>query len=169
VMGGAFGTRGHTGNVSPVAEANICGDPEAADVVFTAPWPVTIIGLDVTQEVVMDEPFLRRLGEEGGEDGRFLREVSRFYQEFHRRSRRLDGIFAHDSLAVAFCVAPELFTLRRGPVRAVCGGLAAGQTIQKPEGSFFPKGAWDVHPSQSVAVDVDAAGFLELYGGTFLR
>ena len=42
VMGGAFGTNGHTGNVSPVAEANIAGDPDAADAVFTANWPVTI-------------------------------------------------------------------------------------------------------------------------------
>ena len=30
VMGGAFGFNGHSGNVSPVAEANIAGDPQAA-------------------------------------------------------------------------------------------------------------------------------------------
>lgn len=168
VMGGAFGTHGHTGNVSPVAEANILNDPEAADAVFTALWPVTIIGLDVTQQVVMDADFLRMLGERGGETGRFLQEVSRGYHVFHQRSRRLDGIFAHDSLAVMFAVAPELFTLRQGPVRVVCGGLASGQTIQKPDGSFFPIGAWDPHPDQSVAVDVDAGAVLRLYADTFV-
>jgi len=36
VMGGAFGFNGHRGNVSPVAEANIAGDPLAADRVFTS-------------------------------------------------------------------------------------------------------------------------------------
>ncbi|MCQ8239429.1 nucleoside hydrolase [Rhizosaccharibacter radicis] len=170
VMGGAFGTHGHTGNVSPVAEANLFGDPDAADIVFTAPWPVTIVGLDVSQEVVMDEGFLRCLGESGGEDGRFLRDVSRFYQEFHRRSRGLDGIFAHDSLAVAFAVRPELFTLRRGPVRVVSNGLAVGQSIQKPEGAPFPPGgAWDAHPAQSVATGIDTSGFLRLYAETFIR
>ena len=46
-MGGAFGENGHRGNVSPVAEANIAGDPHAADLVFGARWPVTIVGLDV--------------------------------------------------------------------------------------------------------------------------
>ena len=168
VMGGAFGTRGHTGNVTPVAEANIANDPEAADAVFTAPWPVTAIGLDVTQQVVMDGAYLDRLRDAGGEDGRFLYDVSRNYRTFHQRSRRLDGIFAHDSLAVAFALRPELFTLRRGPVRVVCGGLASGQTIQKPEQSAFPVGAWDAHPAQSVAVDVDVDGVLALFAGTFI-
>ncbi|NPD69386.1 nucleoside hydrolase [Lichenicola cladoniae] len=168
VMGGAFGMHGHTGNVSPVAEANISNDPEAADVVFTAPWPVTIIGLDVTQQVVMDAAYLERLRRDGGEDGQFLWDLSRGYQAFHQRTRRLDGIFTHDSLAVAYAVAPELFTIRRGPVRVVCGGLASGQTIQKPKQSPFPVGAWDAHPEQSVAVDVDVAGVLALYAGTFI-
>ena len=113
-MGGAFGSHGHTGNVSPVAEANIANDPEAADIVFTASWPVTVIGLDVTQQVVMDGAYLDRLRRDGGEDGRFLYEVSRGYHAFHQRSRRLDGIFAHDCLAVIYALRPDLFTLRRG-------------------------------------------------------
>ena len=53
VMGAAFGENGHRGNVSPVAEANIAGDPHAADQVFMARWPITIVGLDVTHEVLL--------------------------------------------------------------------------------------------------------------------
>lgn len=45
VMGGAFDING---NVSPAAEANIHGDPEAADLVFTAPRRVVVVGTDVT-------------------------------------------------------------------------------------------------------------------------
>ena len=168
LMGGAFGTHGHTGNVTPVAEANIANDPEAADAVLTAPWPVTVIGLDVTERAVMDGAYLDRLRDRGGADGRFLHEVTLGYRAFHKRSRQLDGIFAHDSLAVAFTLRPDLFTLRRGPVRVVCGGLAAGQTIQRPEGTAFPAGAWDAHPSQSVAVDVDVDGVLALFADTFI-
>ncbi len=169
VMGGAFGSHGHTGNVSPVAEANIANDPDAAEEVFTAPWPVTIIGLDVTQQVLMDGAYLDCLRNAGGEDGRFLWDVSRSYRAFHQRSRHLDGIFAHDSLAVIYAVAPQLFTVRRGPVRVVCGGLASGQTIQKPEHSPFPTGAWDAHPAQSVATDIDARAALALFAETFIR
>ncbi len=37
VMGGAFGIHGTLGNVTPAAEANMHGDPLAADIVFDAP------------------------------------------------------------------------------------------------------------------------------------
>lgn len=169
LMGGAFGSHGHSGNVSPVAEANTLSDPEAADIVMTAPWKVTILGLDVTQQVVMDAAYLDQLGEQGGQDGAFLRAVSRFYQGFHKHSRGLAGIFAHDSLAVIQVIAPYLFTFRHGPVRVVCGGLADGQTIQKPAGMPGPPApAWDGAPSCAVAVDVDAAGVLALYADTFV-
>jgi inosine-uridine nucleoside N-ribohydrolase len=169
VMGGAFGTHGHSGNVSPVAEANIAGDPDAADAVFTANWPVTIVGLDVTEEVVMDSAFLDRLRDEGGEQGQFLYELSRGYFAFHQRSRKLDGIFLHDSLAVAYVVDPTLFTTREGPVRVICGGLASGQTIQKPERPPFSTTAWDPHPVQSVCIGVDGPRVLALMEETLLR
>src|SRR4029453_16550414 len=45
LMGGAVN---FPGNVSPVAEANISGDPDAADLVLTAPWKVTMIALNTT-------------------------------------------------------------------------------------------------------------------------
>ena len=168
VMGGAFGTNGHTGNVSPIAEANVAGDPDAADAVFTAHWPVTIVGLDVTQEVVLDVAFLDRLRDAGSEHAKFLHELSQSYLGFHQRTRKLDGIFAHDSLAVAYAVDPTLFTTREGAVRVICGGLASGQTIQKPERPSFPTTAWDPHPAQSVCVGVDTAGVLALMEETFI-
>ncbi len=169
VMGGAFGTHGHTGNVSPVAEANIAGDPDAADAVFTAHWPVTIVGLDVTQQVVIDRVMLDQLGASGDATSKLLAELSRGYLTFHQRSRRLDGIFAHDSLSVAYVIKPGLFTTREGPVRVICGGLASGQTIQKPLRPPFPTTAWDPHPAQNVCIDVDAQGVLALLKESLLQ
>jgi inosine-uridine nucleoside N-ribohydrolase len=58
LMGGALYV---PGNVSPVAEANIGGDPDAADLVFTSPWKVTMIGLDVTTKVRLNEAVLSRV------------------------------------------------------------------------------------------------------------
>jgi inosine-uridine nucleoside N-ribohydrolase len=46
-MGGAVRV---PGNVTGHAEANIASDPEAAEAVFAAPWPVTLVPLDVTME-----------------------------------------------------------------------------------------------------------------------
>jgi len=50
LMGGGY----HTGNWSAVAEFNIKIDPEAAHIVFNTPWPLTMVGLDLTHQ-----PWLR--------------------------------------------------------------------------------------------------------------
>ncbi len=55
LMGGAANV---PGNVSPVAEANIHNDPEAAYIVFHAGWPITMVGLDVTHKTVMTPEYL---------------------------------------------------------------------------------------------------------------
>jgi inosine-uridine nucleoside N-ribohydrolase len=164
VMGGAFGIHGHGGNVSPVAEANVMCDPHAADAVFTAPWPVTIVGLDVTHEVLMDAAAFERLRDEGGEEGAFLFEASRHYVEFYRRALGLAGCFVHDASAVARVLAPELFATRRGPVRVVCEGIAFGQTIQAAGGRRWSHGeAWEGLPPQQVCTAVQAGALIELF------
>jgi len=170
IMGGAFGTNGHRGNVSPVAEANFASDPHAADIVATAAWPVTFIGLDVTQELVMTEAYLRDLQEKGGADGQLIWDVSRFYQSFTQNTRDIQGVFAHDSLAALHAVRPDLFKTRPGPVRVVTEGLARGESIQRPNGAPLPPApAWDDHPPQSVAIALDEPAALQAYAETAFR
>jgi inosine-uridine nucleoside N-ribohydrolase len=134
IMGGAFDING---NVSPAAEANIHGDPEAADVVFTAPWRVTVVGLDVTTRTVMTSKFMDEMAKEGGAAVQLLSDLSQFYIEFYN-TRTGDGMVVHDSCACVYLTNPELFETRSGAVRVVCGGIADGQTIQKPDGTAIP-------------------------------
>jgi purine nucleosidase len=169
IMGGAFGGHGHFGNVTPVAEANIHGDPDAADIVMTAPWPVTVVGLDVTHETVMTPAYLRQLGDEGGEWGAFMWDISRHYEKFYRDAMGHEGIACHDSLAVAYVTDPDIFQLRRGPVRVVTDGIAIGQTIQHHRERRPAEGPWQNHPAQNVAVGIDSAKFLDLYLDTFRK
>ncbi len=166
VMGGAFGIAGVNGNVTPAAEANMFGDPHAADLVFGAAWPLTIVGLDVTQQVVMTTAYLASIRDRGGAPGQFVWDVSRHYEAFHRDTENLEGIYVHDASAVAYLLAPELFTIRQGPVRVLTEGIAAGQTIQKPEGMPCAAPAWDSRPACNVCVGVDVAGVLALYERT---
>ncbi|MEW6340924.1 MAG: nucleoside hydrolase [Paraburkholderia sp.] len=168
IMGGAFGINGVLGNVSPCAEANISADPDAADQVFAAAWKVTAVGLDVTQKAVMSTAYLDRLRQHGGENGQFIWDVSRHYEHFHIASSGVHGIYVHDSSAVAYLVAPELYRIRRGTVRVVVEGLAIGQTIQKPAAMGVPAPDWDTVPQQDVCVDVDVEGFLQLYYETIV-
>ncbi len=167
VMGGAFGTAGRCGNVTPAAEANVINDPEAADLVFTADWPVVIVGLDVTQEVVMDEAYLASLQGRGGAVGDFLWQATRHYQDFYFGCDGIQGIYAHDASAIAYALEPEAFTLRSGPVRVAMEGIARGQTIQdfrKPSGAQTP---WSGCPSQRVCIGVNAERVLALFDQAF--
>ncbi|GLU33477.1 nucleoside hydrolase [Trinickia caryophylli] len=166
VMGGAFGFGGIGGNVSPAAEANMFADPLAADIVFGADWPIAIVGLDVTQRVIMTTQYLESLGERGGEAGRFVRDISLHYEAFHFNSESLRGIYVHDASAAIYVVAPEYFTTRSGPVRVLTDGIAAGHTIQKPGGMPAPAPAWDHRPACGVCVGVDADAVLARYERT---
>jgi inosine-uridine nucleoside N-ribohydrolase len=166
IMGGALGTNGFTGNVTPCAEANIIGDPHAADIVFQADWPLTMVGLDVTMKTNMKEDFMLRLKNNGGETGEFIYQISRFYDDFHRETLGMDGFAVHDSSAIAFAIDPTLFTVGTGAIRVVTEGIAMGQTILAPADKSFPPSPWDGVPHKQICVDVDSQGLLDLYEKT---
>lgn len=162
IMGGSFEKNG---NVTPAAEANIHGDPEAADAVFTAPWKVVIIGLDVTLQTVMTRTTMRELAARGGPAVELLARISDPYIDFYSQQVE-DGMVVHDSCACAYVVAPELFGLRKGPVRVVCGGIADGLTLQKPSDLACGPSAWDDKPEQYVAMTIEAEKVVELIAHT---
>ncbi|NNF16641.1 MAG: nucleoside hydrolase [Gammaproteobacteria bacterium] len=168
VMGGVIGRNGHIGNVSPVAEANIFGDPEAADKIFRSECPVTMVGLDVTHEIVMDEVYFERLKKTCGEAGKFIYQISRIYTAFHREWANLEGCYVHDSTAAIYAIAPELFTVEHGSLRVVTEGIAAGQTIFSPgQTNWFAQG-WQRPdqqglPLKQVCVGVNVPAVLEQY------
>ena len=169
VMGGALGTNEHTGNVTPVAEANIFGDPHAADIVMTAPWELTLVGLDVTMACVMRSASVANLRETAGEAGQFIWDITRHYEDYYRRTRGVDGFPVHDSCAVAYAIEPGLFDVSLGAIRVASEGISRGQTILVPPGRRFPPGAWDDVPVSRGCVGVDNAGLLKLYQNTLAQ
>lgn len=165
IMGGAFGYYGFHGNVTPAAEANIFGDALAADEVMGGQWPITVVGLDVTQKTQMTSDYLKELARDGGDAGRFIWAITRFYEAFHHATG-VPNIYVHDSSAVAYLLDPTLFKTRRGAIRVITEGLAIGQTIQKPDGHSFAPGAWDGRPSHAICTDVDSTRLIALYRRT---
>ena len=165
MMGGAFDV---PGNVTPAAEANIHGDAAAADAVFIAPWTVAAISLDVTLKTVMSRPKLAELARKGGPALALLDRISQFYIDFYDGEVE-NSMVVHDTCACVYVVAPELFTMRPGPVRVQVEGVGEGKTFQKPDGQRFGPSVWDDKPSQLVSVDVDAAGIMALVEATLVR
>jgi len=164
IMGGGISANG---NVTPVAEANIHGDPEAADIVMTAPWKVVLIGLDVTAKTLMSRSELAEIGRAGGPRAQLVVDVSQYYVDFYETIVP-DGMMVHDSCAAVYVTNPELFTLQSGPIRVVCGGIADGQTIQKPDGRGFPPNDWDGYPSQLAAIGIESGKVLKLIGDVII-
>ncbi|MFS1934270.1 nucleoside hydrolase [Vibrio splendidus] len=169
VMGGAFGENGHRGNVTPFAEANIHDDPHAADKVFTASWPVVIIGLDVTEESFFTSQYLDELRDDAGEVGQFIWDISRYYLKFYSDKVGMDGCHVHDPSAIAYVIQPSLFTSRSGPVRVVTDGPAEGMTIQKADQRTYMNDEWGLFPAQQVGVQVDSVTLLSLYRETLIN
>jgi purine nucleosidase len=163
VMGGFFGYNGHRGNVSPVAEANIAGDPTAADIVFTCGMPTTIVGLDVTLETVMDEAYIERLRQTAGHAGEFIYQITRHYFAFHARVNGKSECPIHDASAVAFLLKPELFRTESAIVRVATQGIALGQTIHGQPNKGYATDDWDGRPACDICVGVDAAAVMDLY------
>lgn len=164
IMGGAFHV---PGNVTPAAEANIHGDPEAADMVFTAEWPVVVVGLDVTMKTVMTRQALADIRDAAGSRAKLLFDLSQFYIRFYE-SRVPDGMVVHDSCAAVYVVAPHLFETQRGAIRVVCGGIADGATMIKPDGRGFGPSDWDGIVSQTICTGINAPAVLKLIHDTIV-
>ncbi|GAB48195.1 uridine-preferring nucleoside hydrolase UriH [Mobilicoccus pelagius] len=126
LMGGAI----RVGNQSPVAEFNIACDPEAAQIVFSAGWRVTMVGLDLTHQAQATEEVFARIAEVGGPVADLTLGMLSFYRDSYRSSGRLDHPPLHDPCAVAYAVDPDVMTTRRAPISVeLTGTLTRGMTV----------------------------------------
>lgn len=124
VMGGAV--RG--GNTSSVAEFNIRTDPEAAHRTLNDDVAVTLVGLDATRDVPVDESWLDELAS-GGSVARTAADITRRYNAYFA-ARGRTSFEIHDAVTIAALVDPALITTTRARVSVDCGqGPARGATV----------------------------------------
>ena len=107
IMGGSISG----GNVTGVAEANIFGDPEAAEIVFKAGWTVTMVGSDVGEQTLMRRKELTELEKGHGPVNDVVTKIARFYIERSEKNG-WDGAAMYDPLAVAVAFDPSLVRLK---------------------------------------------------------
>ena len=103
LMGGAYGT----GNVTPSAEFNIYADPEAARVVFTSGVPITMMGLDLTNQTACTMDVIERMERTATRAGKLFGEIMRFTYRTQHEAYGLDGGPVHDATCIAYLIDPD--------------------------------------------------------------
>ena len=159
VMGG---TVDEPGNVSPLAEANFYNDPHAADALMAAEWPMTVVGLDVTHQIMIRDSDLSTLDAKAGKTGQLIWQSSRFYVDFYVNKGAAKGkpelepqCAMHDAAAIAYLLIPDAFVVESGAARVVPDGMAAGQLALDRKGYQYALPDWQDRPNTHVCMGVD--------------
>lgn len=145
------------GNITAAAEANICNDPHAADIVFSAGWPIVMAGWDVSERFIMSQAYMDELSTIGNPATSFIKEIYPHLRDFLKLPS--GGIDVPDLMALAYLVDPSLFTVQRYPVYVETEGRSAGQTVA--DRRLHPRG--EIGAEVDLLLDVDAERLQALY------
>ena len=171
IMGGSLSG----GNITPAAEFNLYVDPEAARVVFDSGIPLTMVGLDVTEKVLLREEHIRMLERAQNAVSQAAGKIMR--ATLHRAHQGIDPtvIAMHDPLTVASLIDPELLKFQDYYVEVETEGeFTAGMTVGyahapvRPSAPMMaasaPRSEIDTsfHPNARVAVGVEPDRFFKL-------
>ena len=166
LMGGSISG----GNVNGAAEYNIYQDPEAASIVLNAGWPITMVGLDVTEKAAILPADAKKLDEKAGPVSHFAATVARYQISIGEAS---GGGAVHDALAVGAVVDPTLLQTKFLRVDVETGGeFARGETVANRFGTVEKNipagdhsdtvGLTKIQPNVHVGVDVDGRRFIDM-------
>lgn len=161
------------GNVNAAAEANIYNDPEAAQIVFQAGWPVTMVGLDVGDKTLLSQKHLDELGRTHGPVNDFIHAVAAYLIDLSAKFGST-GTPMYDPLAVGVAIDS---TLVKAPEMHVDvetrGDFTRGETVANRRGyvernvlhgdRYVIEGADKVAPNARVCVEVEADRFLTMF------
>lgn len=163
------GTVFAAGNCSPVAEANIAGDPEAADIVMSAGFELLQVGLDVTHKVQLTAAHLAALDRYCAPENRaiadYILAAMKHYFRFNRMADYdLDHCPVHDPLAMLLAVDPSSGVYRKMPARVECGGTyCRGMLVTDRRVVPFDS------PYITVCLDVDVTRAVETLLAVFME
>jgi inosine-uridine nucleoside N-ribohydrolase len=110
LMGGAMR---EAGNHSPSAEFNILVDPQAAAAVFECGRPLTVLGLDVTHQVLATRERVERIRAVGTKAATAAANMLDFFNRHDTVKYASLGSPLHDPCTIAYMLEPGLFTSKR--------------------------------------------------------
>ena len=153
LMGGAI----KAGNTTPAAEFNIYVDPHAARVVFEAGVKLTMLGLDVTHQALVNQARLEAIAALNTPVARAVTGLLDFYNRYDKERYDIPGAPLHDPCVIAYLLRPELFSGRDCHVAIETeSALTMGCTLVDWWGLLRK-------PANATVIDrIDAAGFFAL-------
>ncbi len=156
-MGGAFRVFGNTG---PLAEFNMFVDPDAAQIVLHAGIPLTLVPLDVTQQLALTrEDVLTHLRKKKNPKMEFISKATKFYMKYHQKTEGWYGGYLHDPLAISVAIRPEILRCVNAHVDVeIEGTFTRGMTVAK-----LRKEEEERPSNARIAVDVDKKRFWHLF------
>jgi len=154
IMGGAMK---EGGNRTPSAEFNIMVDPHAADIVLNSGVPITMMGLDVTHQVLSTEERVARIGALNNPAADATVGMLSFFHRYDTEKYSSQGTPLHDPCTVAFLLRPELFKTKLCNVSVE---RESELTIGHTAVDFWH--VTDKPKNVHWAYEVDADGFYEL-------
>ena len=126
-MGGSYKSHG---NCSPVAEFNYWVDPHGArEFLKRFNGEFTMVGLDVTREIVLTPNLREMIHQFKDEIGDFIYDITRFYVDFHWEQERTLGCVINDPLAVEYFINRELCDGFKAYVDISCEDISMGQSV----------------------------------------
>ena len=126
-MGGAYKSHG---NCSPVAEFNYWVDPHGArEFLKKFNGEFTMVGLDVTREIVLTPNLREMIHQFNDEIGDFIYDITRFYVDFHWEQERTLGCVINDPLAVEFFINRDICEGFKAYLDIACEDISMGQSV----------------------------------------
>lgn len=164
LMGGSVGE----GNTTASAEFNIVADPEAADVVFRSGVPITMIGLDVTHQALLDRKAAEALRATGTQSGAIAAELTDYALDRNLEWSGAQTTAIHDAVAIAHLMVPDLVAVAPYHVQVETGqGPARGRTVC--DGLPYRLARRGVRPNADVGIQINRARFERLLVEAFGR
>ena len=162
----AGGSISAPGEVSPVAELNFWLDPHAADQVLTAGFPLTLLGLDVSQAAPMPLTWIEELATRRPYPALAALAHAVRVQAMARAAYEAGPPACPSGglLGLLWLLQPGLFQTTAGRLRVVPEGLAEGQSIlDRREELAYAQPGWETElPKIKAALAVDALACLAL-------
>ena len=145
------------GNITPAAEFNIYVDPHAANVVFNSGIEITMMGLDVTHKVNVNDQIINSIKTNNNKASVFFADLMDFYSRFHRELYETGDCPLHDPCVIAYLIDNEIFKGKKVHVQVEENSdLTRGETV------VDWLGVKQLNPNCNVITEADSDRFFKI-------